>query len=268
MYPVTHRVLLPQAHQIERAIGAANAISSRIWRRCFAISRKERIWSPCTYSHMTPPINDPPGTPMTRISPAESSCAWERRTTSIVKGFSPSRISSSYRSPDNLKPHLPSSIPDAGIVAIIVKPQTTLKNTPTFIPVSSDESEPNNSTEGQQALPPKKKSNFFLSGISNEDDSLPPRSALTWFKNLRFQTHSVKSSLLSKTKAHPGSFCCQPRVSLIMIKDAANLSAITTPSPSFQLSRRLPSPPCLASRRLQTSPVKAVILSLEPNEEG
>lgn len=108
---------------------------------------------------------------------SESSCTSERSTTSVVKGFSPAHISSSYRSANNLNPHLPSSIPDADIVAINAKPALK-KKTPMFMLVSSDESEPSHSMEREKVVVPKK-ANFYLGASSNEDESLPHKSALT-----------------------------------------------------------------------------------------
>jgi hypothetical protein len=111
----------------------------------------------------------------------------ERSSTSIVRGFSPSHVSSSYRSIPLLT--APSSIPSADIVAASTKGPVAKKQGMFALGGSSGDdslSEKTDSMESQlQPTQLKKKIPVFtFGGSSNEDESsLPPRmsanSALT-----------------------------------------------------------------------------------------
>lgn len=121
------------------------------------------------------------------VSSGSVSGTSERSTTSVVRGFSPAHVSSSYRT----KPLLsaPSSIPTADIAAAENPKAAAMKKSGVFaLPSSSTDessSEPADSMV-RNAQPPLKKKNpvFTFGGSSNEDEaSLPsrsqPRSALT-----------------------------------------------------------------------------------------
>ncbi|KAG9242801.1 hypothetical protein BJ878DRAFT_150018 [Calycina marina] len=114
-------------------------------------------------------------------SSATSTALSERSTTSVVRGFSPSQISSSYRSIP--LPNMPSSIPSADIAAaetttvlpVIKKP---VKFVLGGVSSSADSmSDRMNSIVSQpQAAPQKKQPMFSFGGSSNEDEnSLPTR---------------------------------------------------------------------------------------------
>ncbi|TVY42278.1 hypothetical protein LOCC1_G005943 [Lachnellula occidentalis] len=106
----------------------------------------------------------------------------EHSTTSVVKGFSPSHVSSSYRSTRLL--NTPASIPEVDLAATTatnpVKGPQPKKQTMFALGGSSAEdsmSEQNNSMENslQPILKPKKKSAMFsFGGSSNEDESSLP----------------------------------------------------------------------------------------------
>ncbi|TVY22107.1 hypothetical protein LHYA1_G009232 [Lachnellula hyalina] len=110
------------------------------------------------------------------------SCTSERSTTSVVKGFSPSHVSSSYRSIPLL--NTPASIPEVDLAAITasnpVRGPQPKKQTMFALGGSSAEdstSEQNNSMENslKPILKPKKKSAMFsFGGSSNEDESSLP----------------------------------------------------------------------------------------------
>ncbi|TVY36775.1 Uncharacterized protein LCER1_G009362 [Lachnellula cervina] len=110
------------------------------------------------------------------------SCTSERSTTSVVKGFSPSHVSSSYRSIPLL--NTPASIPEVDLAAITatnpMKGPQPKKQTMFALGGSSAEdsmSEQNNSMENslQPILKTKKKSAMFsFGGSSNEDESSLP----------------------------------------------------------------------------------------------
>ncbi|TVY33534.1 hypothetical protein LSUB1_G008896 [Lachnellula subtilissima] len=110
------------------------------------------------------------------------SCTSERSTTSVVKGFSPSHVSSSYRSIPLI--NTPASIPEVDLAAITatnpVRGPQPKKQTMFALGGSSAEdsmSEQNNSMEKslQPILKSKKKSAMFsFGGSSNEDESSLP----------------------------------------------------------------------------------------------
>lgn len=122
------------------------------------------------------------------ISAAESansdslSCTSERSTTSVVKGFSPSHVSSSYRSIPLL--NTPASIPEVDLAATTSNhpakgPQPKKQTMFALGGSSADDSmsEQTNSMENslQPILKPKKKSAMFsFGGSSNEEESSLP----------------------------------------------------------------------------------------------
>ncbi|KAL3421741.1 hypothetical protein PVAG01_05897 [Phlyctema vagabunda] len=113
----------------------------------------------------------------------------ERSATSIVRGFSPSHVSSSYRSIPLLT--APSSIPTADIASDTTsKVAPTKKQTMFALGGSSGDdsfSEQQNSMDSvpqHTVQPPKKKTVFQFGGSSNEDESslptrIQPRSSLS-----------------------------------------------------------------------------------------
>jgi hypothetical protein len=112
----------------------------------------------------------------------------ERSTTSVVRGFSPAHVSSSYRSIPLLS--APSSIPSADIAAADDQKPTALRKTGVFALRSSSTDESSSEPADSMGRGPKptllKKKNpvFTFGGSSNEEDaSLPnrsqPKSALT-----------------------------------------------------------------------------------------
>ncbi|RDW85516.1 DUF1752-domain-containing protein [Coleophoma crateriformis] len=103
------------------------------------------------------------------------SCNSERSTTSVVRGFSPSHVSSSYRSIPLLS--APSSIPSADIASATAVSKAAPSKKPAMFALggsSGDDSfsEQHNSMDSI-APPPqqKKKAIFQFGGSSNEDDS-------------------------------------------------------------------------------------------------
>jgi len=148
-------------------------------------------------TQITPPTPAPvEGKSMTSDSASETSAhpassesggaSSVRSTTSVVRGFSPSHVSSSFRSIPLL--NAPSSIPTVDLVAA----NTSLgpapkKQTKFTLGGSSGEdslSEQQHSMESNLQQQPKKKSVFQFGGSSNEDESslpnrMPSESALT-----------------------------------------------------------------------------------------
>ncbi|PMD65432.1 DUF1752-domain-containing protein [Hyaloscypha bicolor E] len=119
--------------------------------------------------------------------PSSESVTSERSTTSVVRGFSPSHVSSSYRSIPLLT--APSSIPTADIAAVnSTNGQQPAKKRQMFaLGASSGEdslSEQTNSMESslQPAAPQLKKkqqAKFSFGGSSNEDESSLPQKMKT-----------------------------------------------------------------------------------------
>jgi hypothetical protein len=138
----------------------------------------------------TPTLDETPVTSSTSAQPASSdsvSGTSERSTTSVVRGFSPAHVSSSYRSIPLLS--APSSIPTADIAAADIPKSTALRKTGVFALRSSSTDESSSepaASMGRGAHPTLKKKNpvFTFGGSSNEEEaSLPsrsrPKSALT-----------------------------------------------------------------------------------------
>jgi len=139
-----------------------------------------------------------PANPLASVSPSDGSVQpvssdsasgnSERSTTSVVRGFSPSHVSSSYRSIPLLS--APSSIPTADIAAATTSKGPQPKKHQMFaLGGSSGEdsmSEQTNSVDNHLQPTPQKKKNavFSFGGSSNEDESSLPQkmkanSALT-----------------------------------------------------------------------------------------
>ena len=132
--------------------------------------------------------SDASAQPASSVSASGSSV---RSTTSVVRGFSTSHVSSSFRSVPLLT--APSSIPTADIVAVNTPiGPTTKKQTKFTLGGSSGEDslseQPNSIDSNLKALQPpvhqqKKKAVFHFGGSSNEDDNSlpnrrPPKSAI------------------------------------------------------------------------------------------
>lgn len=124
----------------------------------------------------------------TKSATSESTSAMsERSTTSVVRGFSPSHVSSSYRSIPLLS--APSSIPTADIASETASNAAPVKKHKVFAlgGSSGDDSfsEQNNSIDHQHPIQLlKKKAMFQFGGSSNEDESslparMQPRSSLS-----------------------------------------------------------------------------------------
>lgn len=134
----------------------------------------------------TPTVEETPVASTTSAQPSSSdsimSGTSERSTTSVVRGFSPAHVSSSYRTVPLLS--APSSIPTADIAAADApKPKpTALKKTGVFALQSSSTDDSSSEQadsmgRGVQLNHKKKNPVFHFGGSSNEDDaSLPRRS--------------------------------------------------------------------------------------------
>lgn len=110
-------------------------------------------------------------------STSSDSTTSERSTTSVVKGFSPSHVSSSFRSIPLLT--APSSIPTADIVATTESKGPLPKKRGMFAlgGSSGDDSLSEQAHSVEKTLQPqqKKKAMFSFGGSSNEDESSLPR---------------------------------------------------------------------------------------------
>jgi hypothetical protein len=105
---------------------------------------------------------------------SDSGAASERSTTSVVRGFSPSHVSSSYRSIPLLT--APSSIPTADIAATKGAKAPATKKTGMFA-LGGSSGEDSLSSMEHKVQPQQKKKNpvFTFGGSSNEDESSLPQ---------------------------------------------------------------------------------------------
>ena len=145
------------------------------------VASEVKLDSSSTSKSISPPSNVTPSLPISSVN------ATERSSTSVVRGFSPSHVSSSYRSTPLLS--APTSISTADIAAAAADAQPKKKNNMFALGGSSgDDSMSDKTNSLEQAIQPtqqqKKNPMFSFGGSSNEDDSsLPPKmqrpSALT-----------------------------------------------------------------------------------------
>jgi hypothetical protein len=124
----------------------------------------------------------------------------ERSTTSVVRGFSPSLISNSYRTIPLLT--APSSIPTADIAAAHAAPQGLPPKKHAIFALGGSSGEDSNSSmdKSVQNVQPKKKSAMFsFGGSSNEDESSLPQKMQKHNGLLNKKQTSFKEEVATRT---------------------------------------------------------------------